>query len=140
MASKIKKKISIPKNTNFLIIDDLASFRSSTVALLNKMGFGGNYLEAESFQKAMEIIPGAKIQFFLCDWNLPDGTGFDLLKKIRLIPRYKETPFLMITTEDAISNVLDAISAGASNYLIKPWDEKSFVEALTTAWMKHYPS
>ena len=111
--------------------------REAVVKQLKKMGFSGTIHEAEKVSEASEIIQSHQIQFIISDWNLPDGTGFDFLKSVRSISNYQETPFLMVTTENGIKEVIDAIKEGASNYLIKPWEESSFIEKLLYAWEKH---
>lgn len=75
-----------------------------------------------------------KIQFIICDWNLPDGTGFDLLKKFRKIPAYAGIPFVMCTTMDEISNILEAIQAGANEYIVKPWEIDELRKKIELTW------
>jgi len=132
-----KKKILIPKGLTFLILEDTLTMREAVVNQLKKMGFSGLIFEAEKVEEAKDIIKNEKIDFIISDWNLPDGTGFDFLKEIRLNPKYTSVPFLMVTTENGIKEVIDAIKEGASNYLIKPWEEVSFIEKLLYAWEKH---
>ena len=78
-----KIKISIPRETQFLILDDMLSFREANVEHLNKLGFNGKYALAENLAEARALAKKLDVQFFLCDWNLPDGTGLDFLKEIK---------------------------------------------------------
>ena len=132
------KKVLIPKGLSFLVLEDTQTMREAVVQQLKKMGFSGNIFEAEKVSEAKEIIQKENIDFIVSDWNLPDGTGFEFLKDIRAMSKYEETPFLMVTTENGIKEVIEAIKEGASNYLIKPWEEVSFVEKLLYAWEKHH--
>ena len=132
-----KKKILIPKGLTFLVLEDTETMREAVVNQLKKMGFNGAIFEAEKVAEANEIIKAETINFIISDWNLPDGTGFEFLKDIRNNPKYSDVPFLMVTTENGIKEVIDAIKEGASNYLIKPWEEVSFIEKLLYAWEKH---
>lgn len=132
-----KKKILIPKGLTFLVLEDTLTMREAVVNQLKKMGFSGAIFEAEKVSEAKELIKNEKIDFIVSDWNLPDGTGFEFLKEIRANPKYSKVPFLMVTTENGIKEVIDAIKEGASNYLIKPWEEVSFIEKLLYAWEKH---
>jgi two-component system, chemotaxis family, chemotaxis protein CheY len=132
-----KKKILIPKGLIFLVLEDTLTMREAVVNQLKKMGFSGQIFEAEKLAEAKDIIKNEKIEFIISDWNLPDGTGYDFLIEIRANPKYSKVPFLMVTTENGIKEVIDAIKEGASNYLIKPWEEVSFIEKLLYAWEKH---
>ena len=132
------KKVLIPKNLTFLVLEDTQTMREAVVNQLKKMGFVGEIFEAEKVSEAQSIIESEKIDFIVSDWNLPDGTGFEFLKDIRSKSKYENIPFLMVTTENGIKEVIDAIKEGASNYLIKPWEEVSFIEKLLYAWEKHH--
>ena len=131
------KKVMIPKSLTFLVLEDTLSMREAVVKQLKKMGFSGEIKEAENVAEAVKIVETNQIQFIISDWNLPDGTGFEFLKSVRKMPNYIDTPFLMVTTENGIKEVIDAIKEGASNYLIKPWEESAFIEKLLYAWEKH---
>ncbi|MAW07366.1 MAG: hypothetical protein CME61_03675 [Halobacteriovoraceae bacterium] len=132
------KKVLIPKSLSFLVLEDTLTMREAVVNQLKKMGFTGKILEAEKVQEAKEILQKEEVSFIISDWNLPDGTGFEFLKEVRAESKYDNTPFLMVTTENGIKEVIDAIKEGASNYLIKPWEEVSFIEKLLYAWEKHH--
>ena len=132
------KKVLIPKSLSFLVLEDTLTMREAVVNQLKKMGFTGKILEAEKVQEAKEILKKEEVSFIISDWNLPDGTGFEFLKEVRAESKYDNTPFLMVTTENGIKEVIDAIKEGASNYLIKPWEEVSFIEKLLYAWEKHH--
>ena len=125
------KKFNVSRPRGYL------SMREAVVKQLKKMGFSGEIKEAENVAEALKIVETNQIQFIISDWNLPDGTGFEFLKSVRKMPNYIDTPFLMVTTENGIKEVIDAIKEGASNYLIKPWEESAFIEKLLYAWEKH---
>ena len=77
-------------------------------------------VEAEDGQKALEIALKEKIDLFLLDWNMPKLNGLEFVKKLRAVDQYKQTPVIMITSEAAKYNVVEAIKAGVTNYVIKP--------------------
>ena len=132
-------KIEIPGDLVFLNLDDIESVRTLVTKQLQTLGFQGKILEAENVTAAKNIIATQSVDFIISDWNLPDGTGLEFLKEVRKNIKFKETPFLMVTTEDAISNILEAVNEGASNYLVKPWKADEFNEKLSYAWTKHHP-
>ncbi|MDH5581338.1 MAG: response regulator, partial [Bdellovibrionales bacterium] len=64
---------------------------------------------------------GDPFEFIISDWSMPEMSGLDLLNKVRDDDNYKTTPFLMITAEAEQSNVLVAVKAGVSNFIVKPF-------------------
>ena len=131
------KKVEIPKEITFLVLEDTQSMREAAVAQLRSMKFSGKIFEAEKVEEAMSIMTQESLDFVISDWNLPDGTGVEFLKSFRKMTKYFETPFLMVTTENEVGKMLDAVREGASSYLVKPWDASEFKEKVMTAWEKH---
>jgi two-component system, chemotaxis family, chemotaxis protein CheY len=105
----------------FLIIDDSMVIRNIHKNLLKEKNFSEDgILEAEDGAKAIEIAQKEDIDMFLVDWNMPGINGLDFVKKIRAIPKYAETPIIMVTSEAAKYNVMEAIDSGVTNYIVKP--------------------
>lgn len=77
-------------------------------------------MEAADGAEALVIANRELIALFLVDWNMPKLDGFQFVKAVRAIPRYASTPIIMITSEAAKYNVMDAINAGVTNYVVKP--------------------
>jgi len=125
----INPKISI------LIVDDMPAMRSILKSLLNKLEFT-NIIEAEDGNKAWEILQDKKVHLVISDWNMPNMKGIDLLKKVRADERYKDLPFLIVTTAGDKKNVIEAVQAGVSNYVIKPFDEAKLEEKIVSAFKK----
>ena len=125
---------TIPKDLTFLVLEDMENLRQQMVRDLKSLGFSGTIHEAENVSKAHEILKSQPINYIVSDWNLPDGTGLDLLKKCREIPKFKDLPFLMVTSMDSISDMLDAINAGVSDYLVKPWSKEELNKKINYAY------
>ena len=94
-------------------------------------------IEAEDGAKAMKIAMAEDIDLFLVDWNMPNLDGLAFVKKVRALDLYTRTPIIMITSEAAKYNVIEAINAGVTNYIVKPirgtvlWDKlKPYIEPL----------
>ncbi len=124
----------------FLVIDDMSSMRTFTKKALNRIGFK-NVLDAPDGQKAFEIIENAyKVQepfeFIVSDWNMPNMSGLDLLHKLREDDRFKDLPFLMITAENEVSQVMSAIKAGVDNYIVKPFSPDTLLTKLESVFKK----
>lgn len=77
-------------------------------------------IEAVDGQQALEIAMKEEIGLFLVDWNMPKVDGLKLVKALRATEKYAETPLIMITSEAAKYNVMEAVQAGVTNYIVKP--------------------
>jgi two-component system chemotaxis response regulator CheY len=108
-----------------LIVDDMGTMRKIIKNMLQKMGCD-NLTEAEDGAPAWQMIQeahsaGTPFDFIVSDWNMPQLTGLDLLKNIRADERFKKLPFLMVTAEAEQANVVIAVKAGVSNFIVKPF-------------------
>ena len=109
-------------NQVIIHVEDMEQFRTELKKDLIGIGFDQNNIyQVEDLMSFIKLVKNLKPDLIISDWNLPDGTGFDLLKKIKSVPSLKDIPFVLCTTMDEINNILDAISAGASEYVVKPW-------------------
>jgi two-component system chemotaxis response regulator CheY len=109
-----------------LIVDDMNTMRKIIKGMLQKMGCD-NLTEANDGIPAWQMIQdahsiGVPYQFIISDWNMPGMTGLDLLKHVREKEEFKQLPFLMVTAEAEQANVVVAVKAGVSNYIIKPFN------------------
>ncbi len=107
-------------NMRVLVVDDFSTMRRIVKNTLRQIGFS-SIEEAEDGQKAYDRLMSEKFDFVVSDWNMPNMTGIDLLRKVRATPQLKHLPFLMVTAEAKQENVVEAIKAGVSNYIVKPF-------------------
>jgi two-component system chemotaxis response regulator CheY len=99
-----------------LVIDDSGVMRRIHKNILKEKGIADDdILEAEDGQIALGIAKSTKIGLFLLDWNMPRLNGMEFVKEIRAIEAYRKTPIIMITSEAAKYNVVEAIEAGVTN-------------------------
>ncbi len=103
-----------------LVVDDFSTMRRIVKNTLRQIGFT-NIEEAEDGQRAYDRLIVEKFDFVVSDWNMPNMTGIDLLRKVRATPQIKDIPFLMVTAEAKQENIVEAIKAGVSNYIVKPF-------------------
>jgi len=103
-----------------LVVDDFATMRKVVRNLLKQGGYE-NITEAEDGVTALKVLKSQKIDFVISDWNMPNMTGLELLKAVRADDDLKKTPFLMVTAEALQDNVIAAVKAGVSNYIVKPF-------------------
>jgi len=105
----------------FLIIDDAMVMRNIHKNVLREHGFADeSFREAGDGETALGIARAESIDLFLVDWNIPKLSGLEFIRKIRSMEKYAKTPVIMITSEAAKYNVLEAIEAGTTDYLVKP--------------------
>ena len=105
----------------FLIVDDSGVMRRIHTNTLKENNVDeADIFEAEDGAAAYDIAQAEDIDLFLLDWNMPKLDGLELVKKLRVMDKYAETPIIMITSEAAKYNVVDAIKAGVTNYVVKP--------------------
>ena len=86
------------KNIKILVVDDFATMRKVIRNILKQVQYE-NIVEAEDGVVALSILKSQKIDFVISDWNMPNMTGYELLKAVRADPEIGKTPFLMITAE-----------------------------------------
>lgn len=117
------------KNMNILVVDDFSTMRRIVKNILRQLGFT-NIVEADDGTTAMAKLKSEKIDFVITDWNMPKMTGLELLKEIRADPDMKDMPVLMVTAEALQENIIAAVKAGVSNYIVKPFDAQTLGEKL----------
>lgn len=108
------------KQIKILVVDDFATMRKVIRNLLKQVGYE-NIVEAEDGVIALKTLKSQKIDLVVSDWNMPNMTGLELLKAVRSDDDLKSTPFLMVTAEALQDNVIAAVKAGVSNYIVKPF-------------------
>ncbi len=110
----------VDRNMKILVVDDFSTMRRIVKNLLMQIGFG-HIDEAEDGKVALGKLKTNKYDFVISDWNMPNMMGIDLLRSVRSDPDLKHLPFMMITAESQKDNVLQAVQAGVSNYVVKPF-------------------
>lgn len=130
-----------PLTTRILIIDDMASIRELVKNHLKAMGYK-SMAEAEDGDEGLKYLiqnnnPGQEIQLVISDWNMPKMKGLDLLKQLRGTQEFANLPFVLLTSESERDQVTEAVLAGVSQYVVKPFSGKVFEDKLKAAWQKH---
>ena len=118
------------KHIKIMVVDDFATMRKVIRNLLKQVGYE-NIVEAEDGVIALKTLKSQKIDFVVSDWNMPNMTGLELLKAVRSDEDLKSTPFLMVTAEALQDNVLAAVKAGVSNYIVKPFTAETLNDKIT---------
>ncbi|NUN04367.1 MAG: response regulator [Bdellovibrio sp.] len=130
-----------PLETRILVIDDMPSIRDLVKNTLKAMGYK-NIQEAEDGEQGLKILlqnntVDSHIQLVISDWNMPKMKGLDLLKQVRATAELASLPFVLLTSESERDQVTEAVLAGVSQYIVKPFSAKIFEDKLKAAYAKH---
>jgi two-component system chemotaxis response regulator CheY len=112
--------LSIP----VLVVDDYSTMVRIIRNLLRQLGFV-DIDDAGDGKAALAKLHGRKYGLVISDWNMEPMTGYDLLKEVRADPHLAQTPFIMVTAESKIDNVIAAKKAGVSDYIVKPFNAQT---------------
>ena len=116
-------------NMKILVVDDFATMRRIVKNILTQLGFK-NIIEADDGTTALNVLKSEKIGLIISDWNMPKMTGLDLLKAVRADTRMANTPFIMVTAEAQQDNIILAVKAKVSQYIVKPFTAETLSEKL----------
>ncbi len=127
--------MAIKSDMKILVVDDMSTMRKIIKKMLKDLGLT-NITEADDGEPAWEMIQNAHksnepYEFIVSDWNMPDMTGLELLEKIRASEEFKTLPFLMVTAESEQGNVVIAVKAGVSNFIVKPFSQELLVDKIS---------
>jgi two-component system chemotaxis response regulator CheY len=104
-----------------LLVDDSATMRRIQKMQLNSLGVA-DVVEASDGQDALvKLTESWPVDMVLLDWNMPNMDGLTCLKHIRQKEMYKAMKVVMCTSESEKSRVMEALQAGANNYVVKPF-------------------
>jgi len=113
-----------------LVVDDFPTMRRIVKTLLKQNGFN-NFTEAEDGEQAYKTLKEhGDFEMIVSDWNMPNMTGLEFLKIVRADAKFKHVPFLMVTAEAEKENIIEAVKAGVSNYIVKPFTGQALKDKL----------
>ena len=111
-----------------LAVDDSPSIRQMVAFTLK--GAGYEVLEANDGQDGLEKAKSKTVNLVLTDQNMPRMDGLTLIKSLRAMPQYAKTPILMLTTESSDAMKAQGRAAGATGWLVKPFDPQKLIEVV----------
>ena len=124
MDSYVDSELEIKK---ILVVDDMGSMRSVVREFLYEGGFN-NITLAEDGERALQILNEKKIDLIISDWDMPKVTGLELLKTVKIIDKFKDIPFIMLTANNNKKHVYLAIKAGVNDYIAKPFKPEQLLQ------------
>jgi DNA-binding response OmpR family regulator len=115
------------KALNVLVVDDAAFIRDLIKKAMRDSYPDFKVHEAVDGRKAQSILKSNSIDLVLCDWEMPEMSGLELITWMRTEERYAKTPFMMITSRGERDHVIKAVTAGVSDYIGKPFTRENFL-------------
>ena len=129
----------IDTSIKVLVVDDMSTMRRILKNVLKQIGFS-NLVEAENGQDALNKLKVGDIGLIVSDWNMPVMQGIELLRTVRADAELKHLPFLMVTAEGQKENIIEAVQAGVSNYVVKPFTAEALQEKLEKIFAQPQPA
>ena len=132
-----------PKESHILVVDDSVNIRNIICDHLKRLGFSHMETAPDANDAFSKLVSFSKtpnpFTLILSDLNMPGPSGLDFLKQVRETEKFKDIPFVLITTESEKQAVIQAALAGVSAYIVKPFNLDSLTKRLQEAWKKHHP-
>lgn len=121
-------------STRVLIVDDSTMAADVLRKILRELGLE-NVDSATSGNQGWEKVKeaadsGSPYQLILCDWQMPDGNGIELVQKIRAEQRFVKTFICMVTAESEAQNIVNAITVGINSFVIKPFTKDDLAKKI----------
>ena len=113
---------------NLLIVDDSPSVRQMVEMTLKGAGYAVKV--AKDGQEALNMCRVERFDFVLTDQNMPNMDGITLIKSLRTLPAYARTPLIVLTTEASDAMKQKGKAAGATGWMVKPFDPKKLLDVV----------
>jgi len=115
----------------FLIVDDSSTMRRIIMNTLTKLGHQ-DFTEAGNGKEGLDQLNAGTgpIDVIITDWNMPEMSGIDFIRAVRSMPEIKDMPVLMVTTNAAQDDIVEALKAGVNSYVVKPFTPATMKEKI----------
>ncbi|WP_319762513.1 response regulator [Maridesulfovibrio sp.] len=108
-------------NASILIVDDHQSMRRTVADIMRMLGYFNIHYAEDGIMALAQLQEHSSTELVLLDWNMPRMSGIDCLREIRSSPKFEKLPVIMVTAEAEQELVVEAVSAGVTNYIVKPF-------------------
>ncbi len=117
---------------SIMIVDDSATMRKIIMRTINMSGLEFDRTEeAGNGAEALEKMGANPVEIMLCDVNMPEMSGTELVKKVREVSAYADTKIIMVSTESSQELIDKTIADGANGFITKPFTPEKFQEELS---------
>lgn len=124
------------KKIRLLIIDDAKFIRDLVQKTLKSEYPSMEITEAVDGRKAQNILQNNSFDLILCDWEMPEMSGIELLQWVRSQEKLQEQPFVLVTSLDQKENVVEALQAGVNDYVTKPFTPEQLINKVMKQLVK----
>lgn len=114
---------------SILVVDDDAVSRKKLCRIFQRLGFE-QVKEAERGDEALTMLKEQPVDLVMADWHMPGLNGLDLLKAIRADENLRETSVYLVTVEGRQAQIVEAVQAKTTGYIMKPFSQESIKEKL----------
>jgi two-component system, chemotaxis family, chemotaxis protein CheY len=122
-----------------LVVDDSRTTRRLLREFLSRLGF--DVAEAENGLLGLdELRTLGSVELIVVDWNMPDMDGLSFIRAVRADDAFEDVRILMVTTEVEMDRVCEALSAGADEYLMKPFSPEMVADKLALLGTRARPA
>jgi two-component system chemotaxis response regulator CheY len=111
-----------------MVVDDSRAMRMILRKILSELGY--EVSEASQGEEALDLLKQNSVSLMLVDWNMPVMCGLDLVKAVRSDAAYSPVTIIMVTTETEMEHMSQALDAGASEYVMKPFTKEIIADKL----------
>jgi len=117
---------------SLMIVDDSATMRKIIMRTVRMSGLDFSRTEeAGDGSEALEKLNAKPVEIILCDINMPEMDGAELVKKVRELPSCEDTKIVMVSTESSQEVIDDLLANGANGFITKPFTPEKFQEKLS---------
>jgi two-component system, chemotaxis family, chemotaxis protein CheY len=113
----------------FLVVDDSSTMRRIIINTLNKLGYM-DIVEAGNGREGVDKLEAGPVDVIVTDWNMPEMSGIDFIRHVRSAPATKDLPVLMVTTNAAKDDIVEALKVGVNSYVVKPFTPDTMKEKI----------
>ncbi len=110
-----------------LIVDDSSTMRRIIINTLSRIGYT-DVIEGENGKNGLEKLGQGGVEMIITDWNMPEMDGLEFVKTVR--GQNPSIPILMVTTNAAKEDIVEALQAGVNNYVVKPFTPDTLKEKI----------
>lgn len=107
---------------NILVVEDDPDTRAALCTMLETLGF--DHSSFGTAKEALTALTGLHVDLALLDIMMPEMNGYELLREIKRVPKFKDLPCIMVTAKDQDNEILEGYNYGADYYITKPFTAK----------------
>jgi len=133
--------MALKSSMRILLVDHVIAMRGATKNMLSQVGFK-KLIETDTGTKAWSKIEEGleadeKIEFIITELDLSGMSGMELLTKVRSHPATKDVPVLIVTGDAEQSKIVEAVKAGANNFIVKPFSSQTLQSKIATIFQQN---